>query len=297
MRIILITLFYTTIIYGQNKIFVLSKSDVPISDVNIYYDSIYVQKTDLNGVFNINKDLNYKKIKLTHVGFKDFTANFVDIYKIQKIILTEKIEELETVELIQTKKIESLKLLPSPGVLERFKTFNNFNPSFGSQLCVHVKNTLNENYYINKIIISVKKTYNCPKETENLPFLVNLMSTDTISKLPLNKIFERDIIARKKNGEDYVEINLSKKEVFPSDGIFVFVEIPNPNFYNNYTIKNMYYTPSFELILHKNSKNINSYYRTYNYKLSEYSEWYENSKQSIPNFRFGIEIKKINYEK
>lgn len=297
MRSILIALFYTTITFGQNKIFVLAESGIPISDVNIYFDSIYVQKTDINGVFNVANELNHKKIKLTHIGFYDYTASFDDIYKIKKIILTEKIEKLETVELIQTKEIKSIKLFPSPSVIEKFKTFNNFNPSFGSQLCVYIKNTFNENYYIEKIIISVKKNYKCPKKTENLPFLVNLMSIDTINKLPLEKILESDIIARKKIGEDYLEIILSKKEIFPPEGIFILVEIPDTNFYKNYTINNKYYTPSFELILPKNSKNINSYYRTYNYELSEHSAWYENSNQSIPNFRFGIEIKKINYEK
>jgi hypothetical protein len=273
--------------YSQRKICVMTLEYKGLNDVNVFFDDQSSTKTNAYGFFKIIE--TFKILKISHLGFKTKSFTNTDLEAVDTIFLEEESIKLKEISLIikHDKKV----VLPKSKIIDKLKTFNNFNPNFNCDLAVYIPNEKNDDYKISKILISVKRKYRGPIETERLPFYVNLMGVDSITKLPYKKMMKQDLWVRKTKNDDVLEINLEEKYRFPNEGVFVVVKIPNINYYLQYLIDGQIYAPSFELVLNRSSPNFISYRRLHlSDETEEGSQWTNNLDSNISNFRFGIEL-------
>lgn len=143
-----------------------------------------------------------------------------------------------------------------------------------------------ENVVITKIILnSVDKEIT--GDTRYIPFMVNLMTYDTLTKLPKDKIFDEDLLVGKKRGET-IEIDLSKFDLvgFPKEGICVIVSVYHTEYYNN----NGFNPPAFD-VANGNLAGFREYVRG----LAIGDQWEEQriSKDRLQVFNWGIEVEEL----
>lgn len=138
--IIIFTFFSCSNSYGQNGKIIDSKSQMPISNVNIYtYDFKYTATSDKNGKFDISNlsPIHVDTIHFSHVGYKSLSISYMTLKKKKfQICMEEKNEELNNITITSAQKdmhthLVSHKLPPMP-----FAAYN-----YGSIL-------LNEKVYI-----------------------------------------------------------------------------------------------------------------------------------------------------
>jgi len=140
-----------------------------------------------------------------------------------------------------------------------------------------------ENAVITKIILN-SADREIKGDTKYIPFRVNLMTYDTVAKLPKDKIFTEDLLIGKKRGQT-IEIDLNKIELvdFPKEGICVMVSVYHTEYYNN----GGFNPPAFDA-----ANNNLSGFREYSTGRSIGNEWEEQgySKDRLQCFNWGIEI-------
>jgi hypothetical protein len=286
-KLFFLAILIHVISYSQRKICVMTIDYKKLNDVNVYFDDHSSTKTDVSGFFTIIEP--FKILKITHLGYETKSLTNTDLISVDTIFLEE--ESIILKEVTLNIKHDKKVVLPKPKIIDKLKTFNNFYPNFDSDLAVYIPNENNVDYRINKILISVKRKYRGPIETERLPFYVNLMSIDSITKLPLKKIMKQDLWVRNLNNDDILEINLDEKYIFPNEGVFVVVNIPNIDYYVQYLILGQIYAPSFEMVLNRSSPNFISYRRRHLFESTEEEpKWEKNLDSNMPNFRFGVEL-------
>lgn len=285
-------------LFSQIRLIVVSDDGDAVSYAHIFLDNKAYTYSDEYGEFKIDSRQTFDTLKISHLSYETKLILYKDVVDKLMITLKEKNNILEEVAVTSTgKKRKKQVLIPEkaargPYDIRLISDFgvNTFGVDESSDeinlsKAVYVPNVKGyENAVITKIILhSVDKEIK--GDTKYIPFRVNLMTYDTIAKLPKEKIFEEDLLVGKKRGQT-IEIDLSEIELvdFPKEGICVMVSVYHTEYYNN----NGFYPPAFDVA----NNNLDGF-REYVKGLVAGDQWEEQgiSKDRLQVFNWGIEIK------
>lgn len=280
-------LFITCIVSAQSQHYFLLDKDtkLAIENANIDFNNGKGTHTDQKGLFVVPN--NIKFLKISFIGYETLELKIESIE--DTIFLNPSTEILKEVNIDVKKEV----LIPKGKGVDFLKTFNGVNSTFGRRLAVLIPNELGKNVWISKIIIGVKSEYRGPKETSNLPFMINLAFVDTLNGTPSKLLLKDNIQVRQSpKSKDAVLFELTDRIILPKEGIFVVVSVPDVNYYADYPINGRIYAPSFEIVLKKSSKNFNSFISGFKMNDSDNYNWKTTSFNDYSNFKFGIEVVK-----
>lgn len=266
---------------------------------HIFLNNTFHTYSDNNGEFTIDKKQKFDTLKIVHLSYETRLVAFNEFERLTTIPLKEKATVLNEITITSKRKAKKKQIL-SPDRAARdyidnghdirliFETANSMdddNDSIHIARAVYVPNNKHKKAFITKIILN-----SVDKETEGdtkyIPFKVNLMTYDTLKKLPGKKIFAEDLAVGKKKGQTVV-IDLSKEELveLPAEGICIMVSVYSTRHYNN----NGFNPPRFDAVILKK----NSGFREYcTYKWQPWEEqFYSRTREQC--FNFGIEIEEF----
>lgn len=277
------------------------KDSTIVAFAHIFLDEkIYAYSND-NGMFTIKNHEEFDILKISHLSFETKSISYDELQKDKIITLKEKVNILEEVFITANKKKRKIKtILPEKSIRDIFTRNNDIRLLYETGRRIDgedTKETLNiskavyvpnkyskENTIITKIILN---SADKPVEgdTVYIPFKVNLMTYDTITRLPKDKIFNEDLAVGKKRGES-VTIDLSREGFveFPKEGVCVVVSVYHTEYYMLQGYNN---PPAFDAVqIQKSSK-----FREY-YKFMHSDKWKEHLYSMIreQSFNFGVEI-------
>lgn len=296
---ILIVFFWLlpNFIFSQIKI-VNDKDGLPVPYAHIFLDNVYHTYSDENGDFVLSDNVKFDTLKISHLTFQSQSVAYTDLKAKPVIRVEEKTIALNEVAInVKRGKIRAEVLLPEKSIIGHmgrghdiqlvYETGNVYgqNPdAVKVARAIYIPNEGKfENSLITKIILkSVDKQIEGDKTY--IPFLVNLMTYDTVTKLPKDKIFEEDLHVGKKRGQEII-IDLSREEAvpFPKEGICVVVSVYRTEHY----IHNGFNSPpKFEAVALKKSSGFREYfsYDSHAWQEQPYSVRREQC------FNFGVEV-------
>ncbi|CAM3968024.1 hypothetical protein FLAN108750_02225 [Flavobacterium antarcticum] len=273
---------YISFAQSQKYLLLDNETRLAIENVNIDFRNGKGTHSDKKGLFLVPENID--SIEISYIGYESLELNVKSMN--DSIFLIRSAEILKEVNVDLKKEI----LIPKGKGVDFLKTFNGVNSTFGRRLAVLIPNDLGENVWISKIIIGVKSEYRGPKETINLPFMINLAVLDTINGTPSKLLFEDNIQVRKSLKSKDVVFELPDRIILPKEGIFVVVSVPDVDYYGHYPIKGRIYAPSFEIVLKRSSKNFKSFMSGFKMNDSDKYNWEITSFNEYSNFRFGIEV-------
>lgn len=283
--VLYLLLFISCIASAQSQHYLLLDKDtkLAIENANIDFNNGKGTHTDNRGAFLVPK--NIKFIKISFIGYESLELKVSSIK--DTIFLNPSTELLKEVNIDVKKEI----LIPKGKGVDFLKTFNGINSTFSRRLAVLIPNELGENVWISKIIVGVKSEYRGPKETSNLPFMINLALVDTVNGTPSKLLFEDNIQVRQSpKSKGLLLFELKDRIILPKEGIFVIVTVPDVDYYGKYPIKGRIYAPSFELVLKRSSKKFKSFISGFKKNDPDVHDWKSTSFTDNSNFRFGIEV-------
>lgn len=279
------------------------ESKAPISYAHIVLDNKIYTFSDDNGEFTIPAKKVFDTLKISHLSYETLSLSRADFLNSPTITLTEKTSELKEISITASKKKKKTEtLLPEKSLRDKLYSKDNIRLLFETSpssarkegtkaddilisRAVYIPNEKQvKNAVIKKIILSSN-----PKKQKGdepyAPFKVNLMTYDTIKKLPGEKIFAEDLSVGKIRGETVI-IDLSKEDpvTFPKEGLCVVVSVYDTLYYA--TLGNMT-PPAFKAALIQKT----SSFREYSFGLlGDYWEEASYSRERTQCFDFGIEI-------
>lgn len=279
---LLILIFITSYSQDKRKIILKDSNELGfVSDANVYLDDKYYTKSNSIGEFEIDSEIGFDTLKITHISYNEVLIPFGDLKLLKEIELTTSAEQLQLVEI---KKNNEVSVFP-----DRLKLYKyGLSLSHGSQVGLFIPNNFNEVRRIKKILIETTKDPQdlSDDEIEYLSFKVNLFSVDSLTGFPHKEIFKDDLIVSKVKGNRFVEIVLEESIEFPSKGIFVIANVLDEQeslLYNN-SLK----TPFFRTLTQKKESKFVEFY-----KINQRGRWqsrYNDAYHDYQCFNFGIVI-------
>lgn len=295
----LLILLYGFQVHSQKII--SSENKTPVAYAHIFLDHKIYTYSDDNGAFTIAPKQQFDTITISHLSYETVSLSRADFLSNNIITLQEKHNELKEVSItVSKRKKKTETLLPEKSLRDKLYSKDNIRLLFETSpskeegakadeiLISKAVYIPNEKQLVNAVIKKIILTSNPKKKQDNepyAPFKVNLMTFDTINKLPGEKIFSEDLSVGKKRGETVI-IDLSKEDmvIFPQEGICVMVSVYNTLYYA--TLDNMT-PPAFKAALIPKT----SSFREYSFGLlGNYWEEASYSAERIQCFDFGIEI-------
>lgn len=278
------------------------ENNAPVAYAHILLDNKIYTYSDDNGIFKIAAKQLFDTITISHLSYETLSLSRADFLKSDIIALTDKSNDLEAVSITVSKKKKKIEtLLPEKSLRDKlynkdnarlvFEIGNTYRDKGTPADKIHILRAVyvpNEKQIENAVIKKIILTSNPKKKQDNepyAPFKVNLMTFDTITKLPGEKIFTEDLSVGKRRGETVI-IDLSKEDLvtFPKEGICVVVSVYDTLYYA--TLGNMT-PPAFKATLIPNT----SLFREYSFGFAgDYWEEASYSHERIQCFDFGIEI-------
>lgn len=269
---ILFTLFFSINIFSQKKITIASSAKIPIIDALLIIDNTPRYISDSIGNVEIKFEDLKSSISIRHLNFKPKT--FENWINQDTLFLEEKLEELQSIEIIASnktkKKIETLfpkssarNILPEnfgkSGSLNNNIELALFFPNEKYKGKVIKKVHVHTNDY--KVIEDLKnKKSTKRKGAKNSPLKVNFYSVDSIYFVPKEKIFKEDFIIACQNNEEFaiLELTFDEEFEFPLNGVFISIKNLSKEEYNNLGID---FPPGIKLIGASKENKIIPYFR------------------------------------
>ena len=269
---ILFTLFFSINIFSQKKINIASSAKIPIIDALLIIDNTPRYISDSIGNVEIKFEDLKSSISIRHLNFKPKT--FENWINQDTLFLEEKLEELQSIEIIASnktkKKIETLfpkssarNILPEnfgkSGSLNNNIELALFFPNEKYKGKVIKKVHVHTNDY--KVIEDLKnKKSTKRKGAKNSPLKVNFYSVDSIYFVPKEKIFKEDFIIACQNNEEFaiLELTFDEEFEFPLNGVFISIKNLSKEEYNNLGID---FPPGIKLIGASKENKIIPYFR------------------------------------
>lgn len=291
--VILLLLLFPVATFPQVKL-VSEKDSTAIPYAHIFLDDVFYTYSNENGEFAIDTKEIFDTLKIAHLSYETRLLSAAAITTGIVITLAEKENLLEEVT-ITAKKKKPKKQLLSPGrsggrrdllllddwggTYGRNENSNEVNVS----KAVYIPNDGHEDALITKIIL-----HSADKEikgdTKYIPFRVNLMTYDTLRRLPWKKIFAEDFTVGKTKGQT-VTIDLEDYGItLPPEGICIVVSVYHTKYYANNGLP----PPRFEAA----SINKSSGYREYSFGFRAAKFWEEQYYSEVREqcFNWGIEV-------
>ena len=214
--------FYSQVVIYKGLVF--SKgTNLPIENATVKIikndNTIFYTITNSFGKFsfkNSNSNEIYS-IEISHLGYKKEIYKTID----SKFYLTEKKNELPEV-VVSVKKKKLLFELP---ISDRILTHTR-NSSWNHKMAVYIpQESKNKSKTIKKLRYAISD-FEGVTGLKYQPFLANIYSVDTITKLPDKELIGKGIVVRKKDEKKWVEVDVSKYNfIIPTEGIFIVMEL------------------------------------------------------------------------
>ncbi len=291
--VILLLLLFPVATFPQVKL-VSEKDSSAIPHAHIFLDDVFYTYSNENGEFAIDKKAVFDTLKIAHLSYDTRLFSAAAITTGTVITLAEKENLLEEVT-ITAKKKKPKKQLLSPGrsggrrdllllddwggTYGRDENSNEVNVS----KAVYIPNDGHEGAQITKIILhSVDKEIK--GDTKYIPFRVNLMTYNTLRRLPGERIFAEDFTVGKTKGQT-VTIDLEDYGItLPPEGICIVVSVYHTKYYANNGLP----PPRFEAA----GINKTSGYREYSFGFRKEKFWEEQYYSEVREqcFNWGIEV-------
>lgn len=287
--------FLSNIIFSQSKnTYQLASStdSVSIKYAHILSKGKILTFSDENGKFVLDKNIKIDSIEISHLSFSTLLIKSTDLEKNNIFYLEKKLNSLNEIIITNKKKNKPYKILPKRSSKDFLFNSRDITIPYSLEFAVLVPNyNQKENLLISKIILKSKKRES-KKDNNFIPFKVNLMTFDTLTNLPGEKIFKTDLTVGKLENQHLVEIDLKniKKIILPKEGICVLVSLYSEEYYleNGFLKK-----PSFGSVQIRKNTQFREYKRP---KMNDKKDWTEAgySKTREQCFNFGIEVEHLD---
>ena len=286
---IILIFFYSYILFSQTFT-ICDTLKTPISNIHVFSGDNVIGITDFDGRIKINLKKYTDSFKLTHLSYKEIYLNAQLIKSVDTIYMYSSDNKLSEV-LIKSR---AKKNKNKKRIFLHPKTYFINGPSsnadtpllFDHQTAVYIPNELKGEYKISKIVLKTELR----RSNEFTPYSVHLMTVDTITKKPLEKIFSERIDSTNYRRVKEMVIDLSSKAdiKMPKEGLAIVVETYNQKYYT----ENGYYNQVYFACVRLNKKS------KFKYKEFRINKKYKNqiwqepsySQNGIQCFNFGIEL-------
>lgn len=281
---------------------VSEKNAEPVPYAHIFLNNVFYTYSGEDGTFVITEDQKFDTLMIAHLSYQTKRIGIKDL-KTGNIVLQEKVTVLNEVTVnTSRKKWKTHTLLPGraskntsnrdtdiPLLFEIGTTEGDENSdTMKISRAVYVPNDYKDNNAVITRIILNSRNRESKDDTKYIPFRVNLMTYDTVRKIPGQKIFAEDFYTGKKRGEQVIiELNAEAPVYLPAEGLCVVVSVYNTWYYHNNGYSD---PPEFDWVpLSKKSS-----WREYSLGLSSNRFWEElyYSQMREQCFNFGVEIKR-----
>lgn len=287
-------------LFSQVKL-VNEKDRAPVPYAHIFLDNRFYTYSNEKGEFTLPQNQVFDTLTIDHLTYQQIKLPYSAVSPSGTISIAEKVNNLAEVSVNLTRKRVKLKLL-TPEKLSRnaasnydFKLLYETGSTYGrdtnkpnilKSTAVYVPNKKRlQNARISKIVLDSGEA-ETDGDTLYMPFRVNLMSFDTLTGLPKEKLFTDDFVSGKKKGQKvFIDLNGYENITFPPEGICVVVSVYYTEYYVNHGYKK---PPAFRA----SKINRSSGYREYESGTTLAPGWNEigYSKTREQCFNFGIEI-------
>ncbi|MEE1898615.1 hypothetical protein V1389_09720 [Flavobacterium rakeshii] len=280
------------------------KDSIAVPHAHVFLDDVFYTYSKENGVFYIDKKQMFDTLKISHLSYKDKLISYNDFQNNDIVYLEQKNTILNEVFVNYKKQKKRIKtIFPERATRDYIRDkydillIDDTTPTIGriensdsiniSRAVYIPNNDRKHKALIRKIILK-----SVDKEIENdvqyIPFKVNLMTYDTITNTPKDKILTEDLTVGKKQGETVV-IDLYKCEniELPVSGICIVVSVYSQL---HYVYNDFIGPPRFDVVSIKKTSGVHEYYLYYSpfWKEPNYS------KRREQVFNWGIEVEYID---
>ncbi|GAA4759305.1 hypothetical protein GCM10023230_04570 [Flavobacterium hankyongi] len=204
-------------VYSKTTNLPIEKATIKVRNGDDYFTTISNEKGQFR-FLNFQKDDKYIEIEISHISYeKKKWQGFND----SKFYLIEKTNELSEINISSEKEKIIYELPISDRILTCVRNF-----SWEHKIATFIPyETKNGDRVIKKIIYAISD-FEGVKGLKYQPFISNLYSVDTITKLPDKALIENGIKVVKNNEKKWVEVDVSEYNLkMPSEGIFVVMEL------------------------------------------------------------------------
>jgi hypothetical protein len=289
MRLIIISLcFFANYCLCQNIKVLDSINFEAIEGANIYFENKIIAQTGSNGeVFSL-VNLKKAKIKVHHLSYKDKEFSLVNDTIIYLVKNNNLIQEIEISNNIKKNEIFVYPKISNFTFLNLQKSINTV-PNSEIALFQPYEETYS-NYFIKEILIHpAKGFYDNDNSNKFLPFEVNIYKVDSITKEPLYKIFNENIVVCLKKNENKIIVQLPYYIEYDKNGLSIVIKSYDSNYYFNLT-KNKKAHLSFKSIYLKNNSKVKSFTRL-SLGDGQFTNWYYHLDEDVKlNYYFGFKL-------
>lgn len=191
--------------------FVDSKTKKPITDAYVYLDSAFIAATDFNGNVKFDMARSYSNLIVDHIAYNKRTIPRDSILVKKVYFLKKRADVLDEVYISDRQKKDTLVYIQT-----------NFNRGNRAATYVAYKN----DNYISRLKFRVISVFGV-KGMEYLPFMANIYTYDTVTKLPGRPLLPADIAVENKNGNKWAEVDVSAYKIkVPKEGVCIVFIIP-----------------------------------------------------------------------
>ena len=235
--LIWLQIFATTIMYGQNfKTFSLvsQQDSTSISYAHIFLDDKLASFTDELGTFKIDLNSNFKTLKIKHIAYQTMLVNKYALKNISELYMRENENFLDEVLISINKNPKHFSLLPEKSGKEYFMKSLDVTFPYDVKNAVYIPNQFKNGVYtIKNILFETRKGQEDP-DSKYIPFMLNLMTVDSLTLLPKDKIFSQDLAVGKKENQKLMKVDVSSYDIeFPKNGIFIVVSLYDKEYYES----------------------------------------------------------------
>lgn len=216
-KLLLFAFFICTNIFAQPKLFrfIEKETNKPIPDADVYTDSVFVGATNYNGNIKIDVSGSYKNVIVSHVTYEKRIISR-DSLAVRKVYTIKKLGYV-----LDEVVVDSRTDNDSTSYL--YRAF-----SYGLRVATHIRATSGDKITILKFKVS--NTLGV-KGLIFLPFMANVYTIDSITKLPGKPLLPEDVLVENKNGATWATVDISKYDIkVPKQGACVVFIIPHTDF-------------------------------------------------------------------
>lgn len=296
MRLNLLLLFlFSSYCIAQEKLefkVVDSVNSLNISDAYILLDGAILTTSDINGVFEIDNNIHFNRLQISHIGYKPF---FIDKNKIDSkkpFFLVENYFELTGLVLNNQKSKKTL--LPSLSENSRDSRKKSVYSNEAAHYATFIPNDESRNATIKGILIEMSKGHETNLNKQYMPFKVNLYKVNKETSLPGDKVLKESILTYKKiqSNETYIYVDISEFAFdLPTEGIFVVIETMTIIENESYSHISAF-PPAFTAIKKTKASNFRTYQKIYDSQGKRLIiDWVQKGVK-LPTFilNFGVEL-------
>lgn len=210
----LIIVIGTQPLYSQSKKlrFMDSKTGAPVTDADVYADSIFVASTDFIGYVTVDMQNDFKKLIIDHIAYEKLLIPY-DSLLVNRVYRLKKSDNVLDEVVVNSKTKEDSLVPPYANFTHGMKTATLIQESANS--------------YITHLKFRVVSPHGV-KGLNFLPFKANVYEMDSITHLPGKPLLPQDVLVENKGGDKWATVDISDYKIqIPPQGACIVCIIPH----------------------------------------------------------------------